>query len=50
MRPRRWEPWPLALGAALAAMIFVCAAFYAVAAAHPDPPVVEMPAHGAEPR
>jgi hypothetical protein len=37
-RPGR-EPWPLALAAALAAMIGVCLAFFAVATANPDPPL-----------
>jgi hypothetical protein len=37
--PRRREPWPLALAAALLAMIAVCAAFFTVAAIHPDPPL-----------
>jgi hypothetical protein len=36
---RRREPWPLALAAALLGMIAVCAAFFAVATRHPDPPV-----------
>ena len=36
---RRREPWPLALAAALLAMIAVCAAFFSVAATHPDPPL-----------
>jgi hypothetical protein len=36
-RPR--EPWPIAVAVALAAMIGVCAAFFALASANPDPPV-----------
>ena len=36
---RRREPWPLALAAALGAMIAVCIGFYAIATRHPDPPV-----------
>jgi len=38
-RQRRREPWPFALAALLAFMIAVCAAFYAVAASHPDRPL-----------
>jgi hypothetical protein len=37
--PRAREPWPLAVALALLAMIGVCAAFFAVASLHPDPPV-----------
>jgi hypothetical protein len=37
--PRRREPWPFALAAALLAMIAVCLGFFAVATRHPDPPV-----------
>ena len=37
--PRRFEPWPVALAAALAAMIGVCIAFFAIATLHPDPPL-----------
>lgn len=33
------EPWPIALALALASMIGVCLAFYAIAATHPDPPL-----------
>jgi hypothetical protein len=36
---RTREPWPFAVAAALAAMIGVCAVFYALASANPDPPV-----------
>jgi hypothetical protein len=36
---RRREPWPLALCAALLAMIGVCIGFYALATYFPDPPV-----------
>ena len=36
---RAREPWPFALAAALLAMIAVCAAFFTVAATHPDPPL-----------
>lgn len=39
MATRRFEPWPVALALALAAMIGVCVAFYAIAATHPDPPL-----------
>jgi hypothetical protein len=35
----RREPWPLALAAALLAMIAVCAVFYTIAARYPDPPL-----------
>lgn len=35
-RGRRFEPWPVALAAALLAMIGVCVAFWIVAARHPD--------------
>jgi hypothetical protein len=37
--PRRRELWPVALAASLLAMIAVCAAFFTVAATHPDPPL-----------
>lgn len=36
---RRREPWPLALAAALLAMIAVCIGFFVIATRHPDPPV-----------
>jgi hypothetical protein len=39
MAARRREPWPIAVALALAAMIGVCVAFYAIAATHPDPPL-----------
>lgn len=39
--PRRFEPWPWALAAALGAMIAVCVAFWWVASTHPDPLVVD---------
>lgn len=35
----RREPWPLALAAALLAMIAVCAVFFTIATLHPDPPL-----------
>ncbi len=38
---RSFEPWPWALAAALAAMIGISLGFYAIAAAYPDPPVVD---------
>lgn len=38
---RRVEPWPVALAGALLAMICVCLGFYAIAATHPDPEVVD---------
>jgi nitrogen fixation protein FixH len=38
---RRFEPWPVALCAMLAAMIAVSLAFYAVAASHVDAEVVD---------
>jgi hypothetical protein len=41
VRARRLEPWPLALALALAGTIGVSLGFYAIAATHPDPPVVE---------
>jgi nitrogen fixation protein FixH len=41
MRPRRIEPWPVGLALLLLAMIAGSLAFLAVAAAHPDPLVVE---------
>jgi hypothetical protein len=36
-RPR--EPWPVAVGVLLAAMIVACVAFWFIAAANPDPVV-----------
>jgi hypothetical protein len=39
MKTERREPWPYAVALALLAMIAVCVAFFAVANAHPDPPV-----------
>jgi hypothetical protein len=39
IEPRRREPWPLALAAALLAMVAVCIGFFAVATRYPDPPV-----------
>jgi hypothetical protein len=39
MGAERREPWPIALALALASMIAVCVAFYAIAATHPDPPL-----------
>lgn len=41
---RRFEPWPWALGLALAAMIVVSLAFFAAARSHPDPVVRGHPA------
>ena len=41
---RRLEPWPIALGLLLAAMIAACVAFWWVAETHRDPLVVEEPA------
>jgi hypothetical protein len=38
--PRRFEPWPWALAALLAAMIGGCVAFWWIATTHPDPLVV----------
>ncbi len=40
-RERRFEPWPLALACALAAMITVSVTFFAIAQRHPDPVLVE---------
>ena len=35
-RPRRWEPWPLGLAAALLATIGICIGFWWIAATYPD--------------
>jgi nitrogen fixation protein FixH len=40
-RERRFEPWPLALAAALLCMIASSLAFYAIARLHPDALVVQ---------
>jgi hypothetical protein len=45
---RRVEPWPVALAAALALMVGACVAFYAIAAAHPDPLVAQEARPGVE--
>jgi hypothetical protein len=45
---RRIEPWPIALGAALALMIGVAVAFFLIAAANPDPVVTSEPRPGLE--
>jgi hypothetical protein len=37
---RRREPWPWIVGGLLAFMIGTSLLFYAIAASHPDPPVV----------
>jgi hypothetical protein len=38
-RLARVEPWPVAVGLLLLAMIGACLAFWAIAATHPDPVV-----------
>jgi hypothetical protein len=45
---RRPHPWPLGIALALLAMIGACLAFWAIAAAHPDPLVAEHPRPGLE--
>lgn len=46
---RRVEPWPIALAVALALMVGASLAFYAIAAAHPDPVVTSEPRPGLAP-
>ena len=36
MKKRRFEPWPIGLAAALAAMIGISLSFYAIAVTYPD--------------
>jgi hypothetical protein len=47
-RERRFEPWPIAIAAALFGMVVASLAFYAIAAAHPDPVVSHEPRPGLE--
>ena len=47
---RRFEPWPIAIGVALAVGIGIALSFWAVAAAHPDPVLVPDAKPGLEAR